>query len=247
MGLRNLRGPIPNIPLMPAARILVVDDEANIRRIVASYLRADGFEVAEAADGKSALAVFDRISPDLVILDVMMPGVDGVEVLRELRRRSDVYVIMLTARAEETDRVVGLSVGADDYVTKPFGAKELVARVKAVLRRRREGPAPAGDDEVLRLEGLTIDLARHEVEREGVAVRLTALEFSLLTALASAPGRVFSRRQLLERVWGWDHVGDDRIVDVHIRKLRRALGDDPAAPRFVETVRGVGYRAVAGR
>jgi len=227
---------------MSVPRILVVDDEANIRRIVTSYLRAEGFEVVEAADGKAALAAFERTAPDLVLLDVMMPGVDGIEVLRELRRRSDVYVIMLTARAEETDRVIGLSVGADDYVTKPFGAKELVARVKAVLRRRREGPGPEDGAEVLRLEGLTIDLARHEVLRDGETVGLTALEFELLAALASAPGRVFTRRQLLERVWGWDHVGDDRLVDVHIRKLRRALGDDAADARFIATVRGVGYK-----
>jgi DNA-binding response OmpR family regulator len=228
---------------MPPARILVVDDEANIRRIVSSYLRADGFEVVEAADGRTALAAFARSSPDLVILDVMMPGGDGIEVLRELRRRSDVYVIMLTARAEETDRVIGLSVGADDYVTKPFGAKELVARVKAVLRRRREGNGAGDDEETLQLDGLTIDVARHEVTRDGEPVALTALEFELLAALAASPGRVFSRRQLLERVWGWDYAGDERLVDVHIRKLRRALGDDASDARFIATVRGVGYKA----
>jgi len=228
---------------MPPARILVVDDEANIRRIVSSYLRADGFEVVEAGDGRTALAAFARSSPDLVILDVMMPGGDGIEVLRELRRRSDVYVIMLTARAEETDRVIGLSVGADDYITKPFGAKELVARVKAVLRRRREGAGAVDDEETLRLDGLIIDVARHEVTRDGEPVALTALEFELLAALAASPGRVFSRRQLLERVWGWDYAGDERLVDVHIRKLRRALGDDASDARFIATVRGVGYKA----
>ena len=232
---------------MPPPRILVVDDEANIRRIVASYLRADGFDVVEAADGRAALAAFDRTSPDLVILDVMMPGSDGIEVLRELRRRSDVYVIMLTARAEETDRVVGLSVGADDYVIKPFGAKELVARVKAVLRRRREGSTPPDGSEILRLEGLVIDITRHEVLRDGEPIALTALEFELLQALAAWPGRVFSRRQLLERVWGWDYVGDERLVDVHIRKLRRALGDDAGDARFIATVRGVGYKAIGAR
>ena len=241
------RGPIPNILTVRPNRVLVVDDEANIRRIVTSYLRADGFEVVEAADGKGALAAFDRTAPDLVLLDVMMPGGDGIEVLRELLRRSDVYVIMLTARAEETDRVIGLSVGADDYVTKPFGAKELVARVKAVLRRRREALAPTPGGTVMRLDGLTIDVDRHEVLRDGVPVTLTALEFDLLAALAATPGRVFSRRQLLERVWGWDYVGDDRIIDVHIRKLRRALGDDATQPRFVATVRGVGYKAIGGR
>ena len=227
---------------MDSRHILVVDDEANIRRIVTSYLRADGFEVSEASDGEAALAMFDRVSPDLVLLDVMMPGKDGIEVLRELRTKSDVYVIMLTARAEETDRVVGLSVGADDYVTKPFGAKELVARVKAVLRRKRDSAEPVG--ELMTLDGLTVDVARHEVMRDGEPVTLTALEFDLLVALASSPGRVYSRRQLLEQVWGWDYIGDDRVVDVHIRNLRKALGDDAAEPRFVATVRGVGYKAV---
>jgi DNA-binding response OmpR family regulator len=229
---------------MRTHRILVVDDEPNIRKVVTAYLRAEGYDIAEAADGVAALGVFDRFRPDLVILDVMLPGRDGIEVLSELRRRSDVYVIMLTARAEETDRLIGLSVGADDYVTKPFSAKELVARVKAVLRRSRD--AGSSDDDVISIDGLTIDAGRHEVHRDGRPVDLTALEFELLTALASAPGRVFSRRQLLERVWGWDHVGDERVVDVHVRKLRRALGDDASDPRFVLTVRGVGYK-LAGR
>ncbi|MCB2223209.1 MAG: response regulator transcription factor [Actinobacteria bacterium] len=232
---------------MAPQRILVVDDEANIRRIVTTYLRRDGFDVTEAVDGESALREFDRIHPDLVILDVMMPGIDGIEVLRRIRRRSDAYVIMLTARAEETDQVIGLTVGADDYVTKPFGAKELVARVKAVLRRSRDAGPGAGDDEVFDLGGLVVDTARREVLRDGDPVTLTALEFDLLAAMAAAPGRVFSRRQLLERVWGWDHVGDDRVVDVHIRKLRKALGDDATDPRFVATVRGVGYKVVAAR
>jgi DNA-binding response OmpR family regulator len=232
---------------MPPQRILVVDDEANIRRIVTSYLRREGFDVTEAADGESGLAAFERFPPDLVVLDVMMPGIDGIEVLRRLRRLSDVPVIMLTARAEETDEVIGLAVGADDYVTKPFSAKALVARVKAVLRRGGRAAPAATDDDVTRLEGLVVDVGRHEVLRDGEAIPLTALEFDLLAALVSAPGRVFTRRQLLERVWGWDHVGDERVVDVHIRKLRKALGDDAGDPRFLETVRGVGYRAVGRR
>jgi len=227
---------------MDVPRVLVVDDEANIRRIVTSYLRAEGFEVAEASDGEAALAKFDRVAPDLVLLDVMMPGKDGIEVLREIRTKSDVYVIMLTARADETDSVIGLSVGADDYVTKPFGAKELVARVKAVLRRKRD---PAAQSEgTMSLDGLTIDVARHEAIRDGATVTLTALEFDLLVVLAASPGRVYSRRQLLEHVWGWDYVGDDRVVDVHVRNLRKALGDDASNPRFIATVRGVGYKAV---
>jgi len=230
---------------MPAQRILVVDDEANIRRIVVSYLQRDGYEVNEAVDGDKALDAFSRFAPDLVVLDVMMPGIDGIEVLRRIRRLSDVPVIMLTARAEETDELIGLSVGADDYVTKPFSAKALVARVKAVLRRAATVPtASGGDENVFSIGGLTVDIGRHEVVRDGEPIALTALEFELLAALVGAPGRVFSRRQLLERVWGWDYVGDERVVDVHIRKLRRALGDDASHPRFIETVRGVGYRAV---
>jgi DNA-binding response OmpR family regulator len=228
---------------MTARRILVVDDEINIRRVIASYLKADGFDVVEASDGDIALAMFDRVAPDLVILDVMMPGTDGIEVLRQLRTKSEVFVIMLTARAEETDRVIGLSVGADDYVTKPFGAKELVARVKAVLRRTRAG-IPDLDSDLIELDGLVIDSTRHEAMLDGVPAELTALEFDLLVALASAPGRVFSRAQLLERVWGWDYIGDERVVDVHIRNLRKALGEDASAPRFIATVRGVGYKAV---
>ncbi|MCJ7724993.1 MAG: response regulator transcription factor [Acidimicrobiia bacterium] len=231
---------------MRPSRILVVDDEANIRRIVASYLRGEGFDVVEASDGESGLVEFDRTHPDLVILDVMMPGKGGIEVLQEIRRRSDVYVILLTARAEETDLVVGLTVGADDYITKPFGAKEMVARVKAVLRRGRDAtdrPPPGS----IALDGLVIDVDRHEVLVDERPATLTALEFDLLATMAASPGRVFSRRQLLENVWGWDHVGDERVVDVHIRKLRRALGDDAAAPRFVATVRGVGYKVVGSR
>jgi DNA-binding response OmpR family regulator len=226
---------------MSRRRILVVDDEPKIREIVVAYLQNESYDVVEAADGDEALASFGRHSIDLVILDVMLPGRDGIEVLREVRRRSDVPVIMLTARAEEMDRVVGLSVGADDYVTKPFSAKELVARVKAVLRRARTDPATAPGD-VLGVPGLEIDTVRHEVTCDGHPVELTALEFDLLAALATTPGRVFSRAQLLERVWGWDHFGDERVVDVHIRKLRKALGDDAAAPRFIATVRGVGYK-----
>lgn len=228
---------------MRKERILVVDDEERIRSLVGQYLRAEGYEVAEAASGEETLAKVQSHPPDLVVLDVRLPGVDGFEVLAELRKRSEVYVIMLTARAEETDKLVGLTAGADDYLTKPFSPRELVARVKAVLRRGRE---PRGaDQDVFSFEGLTIDLGRREVKRDDEAIELTVLEFDLLAALASAPGRVFTRRQLIERVWGWDFFGDDRVVDVHIRNLRRALGDSAEEPRFVGTVRGVGYRLVA--
>lgn len=228
-------------------RMLVVDDDAKIRHLVVSYLRSEGWEVAEADDGEGAVRMVRERRPDLVILDVVMPGMDGIEALRQIRTFSDTYVIMLTARAEETDKLIGLSVGADDYLTKPFSPRELVARVKAVLRRQRPGGSTggaAGGDGPLRFPGLTIDGVRREVTVDDGAVTLTALEFDLLAALAAQPGRVFSRRQLLEAVWGWDHVGDDRVVDVHIRNLRRALGDRADEPRFVGTVRGVGYRFI---
>jgi DNA-binding response OmpR family regulator len=230
---------------MRQQRILVVDDENKIRDLLAAYLRSDGFEVAEASDGAEALAKIRRAEPDLVILDVMMPGMDGIEVLRELRKTSDVFVMMLTARAEETDKLIGLSIGADDYLTKPFSPRELVARAKAILRRGRE--RVVADEEVLRFESLTVDLARREVTRDQTPCDLTALEFDLLAAMASSPGRVFSRRQLVERVWGWDFFGDERVVDVHIRNLRKALGDDAADPHVIGTVRGVGYKLVADR
>jgi DNA-binding response OmpR family regulator len=226
-------------------RIVVADDEAHIRDVVRGYLEAENFEVVLVGDGSEVLRVVREYHPDLVVLDVMMPGLDGVEVLRQLRRESDVYVVMLTARAEELDKVVGLSVGADDYVSKPFSPRELVARIKAVLRRGRS-TEPTKHTERLMFEGLTVDLARREVIRDSRPVELSALEFDLLVALARAPGRVFTRRQLLEQVWGWDFFGDERVVDVHIRSIRRALGDPADAPELIGTVRGVGYRFVGG-
>jgi DNA-binding response OmpR family regulator len=226
---------------MSAPRVLVADDEARIRSIVRGYLEAESIEVTEARDGDEALRVARDRHPDLVLLDVMMPGLDGVEVLRRLRTESDVYVILLTARSEEVDKLIGLSVGADDYVTKPFSPRELVARVKAVLRR---GRVPRTDIERDRLVfgDLTIDLARREVSRAGRDIQLTTLEFDLFAALARAPGRVLTRRQLLEQVWGWDFYGDERVVDVHIRSIRRALGDNADSPDVIGTVRGVGYK-----
>ena len=222
-------------------RIVVADDEAHIRDVVRGYLEAEGFEVVPAGDGTEALRVALESHPDLVVLDVAMPGLDGIEVLRQLRTASDVYVIMLTARAEEVDKLVGLAVGADDYMTKPFSPRELVARIKAVLRRARSA-APAGDGEQLTFAGLTIDVARREIQRNGNRVELSALEFDLLVALARSPGRVLTRRQLLEQVWGWDFFGDERVVDVHIRSIRQALADPADAPTLIGTVRGVGYR-----
>ncbi|MEM7093563.1 MAG: response regulator transcription factor [Actinomycetota bacterium] len=228
-----------------AQRILVVDDEPEIRRLVTSYLTDDGFHVEELGDGQ---AVLERVARnpevDLVVLDVRMPGLDGIETLRELRRISDVHVIMLTAAAEETDRLIGLSVGADDYVTKPFSPREVVARVKAVLRRTRTSPVEPRI-EPLAYEGITIDIERHLVEVDGEPVDLSALQFDLLRALAESPGRVFARHQLIDRVWGRDFYGEERIVDVHVGNLRKALGDRAGDPRFIDTVRGVGYRFIA--
>ncbi len=233
-------------------RVLVVDDEKQIRAILRAYLGAEGFLVDEAATGAQALHLLAAAPPDLVLLDIGLPDLDGLEVLRTLRRTSDVYVVLVTARAEEVDKLLGLGVGADDYITKPFSPREVVARVKAVLRRTRPGDPAAGggtgalatspDDGVLRFDGLSVDPGRREVRVGGIPAVLTALEFDLLVALASSPGRVFSRAQLLEKVWGYDFFGDERVVDVHIRGMRKALGDDAAAPAIIGTVRSVGYK-----
>jgi DNA-binding response OmpR family regulator len=219
-------------------RILDVDDEAPILDLVRGYLEREGFAVSTAADGPAGLDAVRAGNPDVVILDVMLPGLDGIEVCRQLRTFSSAYVLMLTARGEEIDRIMGLTVGADDYLVKPFSPRELVARVKALLRRPRveASPAAAGPP------GLEIDEAKRSVRVDDRAVDLTTLEFDLLAALARDPGVVIRRQALLDRVWGIDFVADDHLVDVHIANLRRKLGDDPAQPRFVETVRGVGYR-----
>jgi DNA-binding response OmpR family regulator len=221
-------------------QVLVVDDEPHIRTVLRGYLEADGFAVSEAADGEAAISQVRRHPPDLVLLDVMLPGIDGLEALRRVRVFSDVYVILVTARAEEVDKLVGLGVGADDYVTKPFSPREVAARVKAVLRRDRGAREAAGP--VLRFAGFTLDKDAREVRLDGAPVNLSALEFDVLAALADSPGRVFSRRQLLEQVWGYDFFGDERVVDVHIRGLRARLGDEAASPRLIATVRGVGYK-----
>jgi DNA-binding response OmpR family regulator len=232
-------------------RALVVDDEKALADVVASYLRRDSFEVAVAHDGERALALAREVDPDVVILDLGLPGVDGIEVCRQLRVFSDAYVIMLTARDTEVDTIVGLSVGADDYVTKPFSPRELVARVRAVLRRPRRTPAtvPTPDHQPSppRLFGaLRIDVDGREVHLDDTPIMLTRTEFDVLAALSSRPGMVLSRQTLLEMVWGDTWVGNDNIVDVHVGHLRRKLGDNPALPRYVTTVRGVGYRMGAG-
>lgn len=223
---------------MHASRILVVDDEAPILELVRGYLEREGFAVEMATDGPSALDAVRVSAPDVVILDVMLPGLDGIEVCRQIRTFSDAYVLMLTARGEEIDRIVGLTVGADDYLVKPFSPRELVARVKALLRRPRR-PADPG---AALPSGLELDVARRAVRVDGTPVELTALEFDLLAVLVRDPGVVIGRQALLDRVWGADVIAEDHLVDVHIGNLRRKLGDDPGRPRFVETVRGVGYR-----
>ena len=224
-----------------SVKILVVDDERNLVKLLRGYLEREGFEVHEALDGNAALEVARSVDPDVVILDWMLPGLDGVEVLRELRRFSEAYVIMLTARTEEVDRIVGLSTGADDYLSKPFSPGELVARVRAMLRRPRGGTSEQPDAS-LRFGELIIDPGRRQVWQGEREVPLTALEFELLNILSSRPGFVFSRSQLLDRVWGQDYFGDDHVVDVHVANLRKKLEEDSSNPRFVQTVRGVGYR-----
>jgi DNA-binding response OmpR family regulator len=235
----------------PDLRALVVDDEAPLADVIASYLKRESFEVHLAHDGHAALTLAREVDPDIVILDIGLPGVDGIEVCRRLRVFSDAYVIMLTARDTEVDTIVGLSVGADDYVTKPFSPRELVARVRTVLRRPRRTQAHGSDpghqlSPPREFGALRINVDGREVDLEGAPIMLTRTEFDVLAALSARPGAVLSRRQLLESVWGDTWVGSDNIVDVHVGHLRRKLGDDPAQPKYVTTVRGVGYRMGAG-
>jgi len=219
-------------------RVLVVDDEPIVREVVCSYLRRDGFETVEAADGVAALAAVEDPSLSIVLLDVMIPGPDGLEVCRRVRSISDLPVILLTARGEEADRIVGLELGADDYVTKPFSPRELVARVKTVLRRT----TPSIGARRIVMGGLAIDSEAREVTRDGETVRLTAKEFDLLAFLAANPRQVFSRDHLMERVWGYQAAFDTGTVTVHVRRLREKIEEDPAAPVLLQTVWGVGYR-----
>ncbi len=220
------------------ARILVVDDEPSILKLVSAYLQPEGYEVHTAPDGNSGLKAARAFKPDLILLDLMLPGMDGIELLTRLRRESNAYVIMLTARTEETDKIIGLSVGADDYVTKPFSPRELVARVKAALRRLQTpiDASPAGT--VLAFKHVRIDAAARTVSVDDRPVELTAAEFDLLHALAENRGRVLSREQLLEKLWGGEYFGEMRVVDVHVGHIRQKLGRED----FIATVRGVGYR-----
>jgi DNA-binding response OmpR family regulator len=223
-----------------AQTILVVDDHANVRTLIKEYLAELGYRVLTARDGVEALAVAGRETIDLILLDVMMPNLDGFAFLRAFRKERNVPIILLTARLAEADKVVGLELGADDYVTKPFGMQELVARIRAVLRRVAAGSAMA--DEIYRLGDLLLNRRTHSVAVGGLPVNLTPSEFALLAALLEAPGRVFSR-ELLERLQGNDYEGVERTVDVHIRNLRKKIEPDPTQPRYVKTVFGVGYRA----
>jgi two-component system response regulator RegX3 len=220
-------------------RVLVVEDEESYREALVYMLRKEGFEVLEAADGTSGLAEFDRAGADIVLLDLMMPGLPGTEVCRQLRLRGPVPVIMVTARDSEIDKVVGLELGADDYVTKPFSHRELVARIRAVLRR---GTDVELVPDVVESAGVRMDVERHEVSVDGHPVRLALKEFELLELLLRNAGRVMTRGQLIDRVWGADYVGDTKTLDVHVKRLRSKLEADPANPRHLLTVRGLGYK-----
>jgi DNA-binding response OmpR family regulator len=219
--------------------VLVVDDEPIVREVVVSYLQREGYRTLEAEDGDRARELLESESPSLVVLDVMLPGTDGLELCRWIRGRSELPIIMLTARGEEADRIVGLELGADDYVTKPFSPRELAARVRTVLRR---SSSEVSEAERLSFEDLSIDARTREVKKSGVELRLTAKEFDLLWFLARHPRQVFSRDQLMDRVWGYEAALDTGTVTVHIRRLREKIEDDPSQPRFLQTVWGVGYR-----
>jgi DNA-binding response OmpR family regulator len=224
--------------------ILVVDDEPNIVELARLYLEKEGFRVAEARSGEEALRLLEELHPALMVLDIMIPEPDGWEVCRRIRSRSNLPIIMLTAREDEVDKVVGLELGADDYLTKPFSPRELVARVKAVLRRTTFSGEPR---DVLHVDNLVIDASRRKVFQSEKEVELTPREFDLLYTLALNRGIVLSREKLLERVWGYDYYGDTRTVDVHIRHIRDKLGDNPQEPRYLETVWGVGYKFREGK
>ncbi|HEX5450149.1 MAG TPA: response regulator transcription factor [Gaiellaceae bacterium] len=221
--------------------ILLVDDEDAVRRLLAFPLERDGYEVVQASDGEEALELFEEHDVDLVVLDIMLPRLDGLEVCKRLRLTSQVPIIMLTARDDELDKVIGLELGADDYITKPFSIREFRSRVRALLRRSRQSSASA-EEELIERDGLVIDVPRRAVTVRGEAVQLTYVEFELLRALAASPGRVFSRRMLLEALWRSADYRDPRTIDVHVRHLREKLEVEPRSPEYILTVRGVGYR-----
>ena len=224
------------------ARILLVDDEQPVQKLLSYPLEKDGYEVVPALDGQEALNEFERQRFDLVVLDIMLPKIDGLEVCRQLRAKSSVPIIMLTAKAEEIDKVLGLELGADDYITKPFSMREFRSRVRAALRRAEMGTELDGDEEPLVRGDLRIDFAKRSVELRGEPVQLTYVEFEILAVLAAAPGRVYTRDMLLDRIWGDSEFRDQRTIDVHIRHLREKIESDPRNPEYLLTVRGVGYR-----
>ena len=238
--------PPPSSTTSTPLRALVVDDEPSLVRAVAGYLEYDGFMVTTAADGNQALAAARRDRPDIVVLDLMLPGIDGIEVCRQLRTFSDAYVIMLTARSEELDTIIGLSVGADDYMTKPFSPRELTARIRSLLRRPRTTSQEDGEQQVRKIGDLSLDTGSRQVRVGQTQVELTRTEFDLLETLSGRPKVAYTRRQLIERVWGPDWFGDEHLVDIHIAHIRAKLGDDAATPRFILTLRGVGYRMGPG-
>ena len=222
-----------------ADNILVVDDDPDIAQTLRSYLEESGYVVSVASDGKQAIQAFHSVRPDLIVLDLMMPEMDGMEVTRTIRRHSDVPIIMLTARVDETDKLIGLEMGADDYVTKPFSPREVVARVKAVLRRTRGQPLQS---EVLTAGGIRLDRAAHEVTLNNRPVDLTPSEFNLLQALMDNPGRVMTRLQLIEKGFGYTYEGYERTIDAHVKNLRQKIEENPRNPDYILTVYGVGYR-----
>jgi DNA-binding response OmpR family regulator len=234
--------PFGRLVMADSATILLVDDEESVQKLLTYPLERDGYRVVQARDGDEALARFEAEHVDLVVLDVMLPRVDGLEVCKRLRARSAVPIVMLTARDDELDKVLGLELGADDYITKPFSIREFRSRVKALLRRASAPRYQPRDEDVIEAEGLRIDPARRSVEVDGAAVQLTYVEFELLRTMASRPGRVFSRQALLEALWGGADYRDPRTIDVHVRHLREKLEPDPREPRYILTVRGVGYR-----
>lgn len=225
---------------MATKTILVVDDEETIREVLRRYLEREGFRVIEAADGESALTAIDSDEPDLIVLDLMLPGVDGLEIARSLRRHRPIPIVMLTARGELSDRIEGLELGADDYIVKPFSPREVTLRVNAVLRRREEGTIEAGDP--IEVDDLLLDPRTREVHIDGNPAELTAKEFDLLHFLMRHPRQVFSRDQLLDNVWGYEFYGDPSTVTVHIRRLREKIETDPSNPQRLLTVWGVGYK-----
>lgn len=230
---------------MSYGKILVVDDEDHIVELISFNLETNGYEVVSASDGESAIKKAEEENPDLIILDLMLPKLDGIEVCRRIKGNpttSHISIIMLTAKSDESDKIVGLEIGADDYITKPFSVKELIARVKAVLRRNLNNHTSKVDENIIEIGDIVIDEEKHEVIKAGKKAELTLKEFELLSVLAKNRGKVLSRNALLDEVWGYDYFGETRTVDVHIRHIRKKIEDDDKRPKYIETIRGIGYK-----